>query len=54
VRNKTDPSDNKFIECAIEGRCDFVVTGDRHLLDLQEYAGILILPVAGFLERVDR
>lgn len=51
---KTDPSDNKFIECAVEGRSAYVVTGDRHLLDLQEHEGISIVPVAEFLERVNR
>lgn len=49
---KNDPTDNKFIECAVAGRCEFVVSGDRHLLDLEQHADILIIPVAEFLDRV--
>lgn len=49
---KNDPTDNKFIECAVAGRCDFVVSGDRHLLDLERHADILIIPVAEFLDRL--
>lgn len=27
-----DPSDNRFLECAVEGRADYLVSGDAHLL----------------------
>jgi len=30
-----DPDDNKYIEAAVEGLAQFVVTGDRHLLSLK-------------------
>ncbi|MGA2168425.1 MAG: putative toxin-antitoxin system toxin component, PIN family [Terracidiphilus sp.] len=29
-----DESDNRVLECALEGKARFVVTGDRHLLNL--------------------
>jgi len=29
-----DPDDNKYIEAAVEGLAQFVVTGDKHLLSL--------------------
>jgi putative PIN family toxin of toxin-antitoxin system len=46
---KADPSDNRYLECAQEGDAAFIVTGDKHLLDLGEFEGTIILPPAGFL-----
>ncbi|MHB8069766.1 MAG: putative toxin-antitoxin system toxin component, PIN family [Desulfobaccales bacterium] len=45
-----DDPDNRILECALEARADFVITGDRHLLNVQIYQGIDILPPAAFLE----
>lgn len=28
---KDDPTDNKYLECAVEGEADFIISGDRHL-----------------------
>ena len=44
-----DPDDDKFIECAVASRAGFVVSGDKHLLDLEEYAGIKIMKASDFL-----
>lgn len=44
-----DPEDDKFIECAVQCKADYVVSGDSHLLDLKEYAGIRILKASEFL-----
>jgi len=33
---EADPSDNKFVECAVAGRADYMVSGDRHLLARQQ------------------
>ncbi|MEJ2304027.1 MAG: putative toxin-antitoxin system toxin component, PIN family [Anaerolineales bacterium] len=44
-----DPSDNRYLECAKEGNASYIVTGDKHLLDLEEYNGIVILTPTGFL-----
>jgi putative PIN family toxin of toxin-antitoxin system len=46
---KKDPSDNRYLECAKAGNASYIVTGDRHLLELKEYDGIVILPPAGFM-----
>lgn len=35
-----DPDDNAVLAAALEGRADYIVTGDRALLDLGEYEGI--------------
>lgn len=44
-----DPSDNKVVECAIAGKAHFIVSGDRHLLDLREYRGIKVTNARKFL-----
>ncbi|MBI4310512.1 MAG: putative toxin-antitoxin system toxin component, PIN family [Chloroflexi bacterium] len=44
-----DPSDNKFLECAVGGEADYIVSGDRHLLALGRYGGIEILSPAAFV-----
>jgi uncharacterized protein len=47
-----DPSDNKFLELAVDGKADIIVSSDKHLLELGAHGGIEIVPVAGFLERL--
>lgn len=44
-----DPEDDKFLECAVAGSAEVIVSGDAHLLDLKEYRGIQILSPAAFL-----
>lgn len=45
-----DESDNRYIECAVAGGAEFLVTGDRkHLLPLKEYQGVVILSPAAFV-----
>lgn len=46
-----DNDDNKFIECALAGKCLYIVSGDADLLDLKAYAGIEIVTVAEFFSR---
>jgi hypothetical protein len=47
---KEDPDDNKFLECAFKGRADYLITSDRHLLELGEFAGTKIRKPAHFLK----
>jgi uncharacterized protein len=49
---KDDPTDNKFIECAVASKADFIVSGDNHLLRLKEYKGIKILSAREFIEGI--
>ena len=43
---KNDPPDNRFLEAALAGNADYIVSGNNHLLDLHELKGIkIILPV---------
>jgi putative PIN family toxin of toxin-antitoxin system len=45
-----DPDDNKYIEAAVEGLAQFIVTGDRHLLSLKSYQDIRIVTPRAFLD----
>jgi len=48
-----DPSDNKYLEAAIEGEAKYIVTGDNHLLELREYEGIRIITPREFLQELE-
>ena len=49
----TDPEDDKFLETALAGEADCLITGDRHLLDMRPTQGISILTPAAFLNAFD-
>jgi putative PIN family toxin of toxin-antitoxin system len=44
-----DDTDNRILECAIAGRADVIVTGDRAMLELGEYQGVRIMTLRAFL-----
>jgi uncharacterized protein len=44
-----DPDDDIVVATAVAGNADFIVSGDRHLLDLGEHRGIRIIAPAIFL-----
>jgi len=44
-----DPKDNKFLEVAVNGKADTIVSGDSYLLILHPFRGIEILSVNDFL-----
>lgn len=46
---KEDPDDDKILECAVTKNCDFIISGDNHLLKLKSYKGIKILNPVDFL-----
>ena len=46
-----DPKDDKFLELAVNGRANVVVTGDDDLLSLHPFRGIDILSPAAYLDR---
>jgi putative PIN family toxin of toxin-antitoxin system len=39
-----DPTDDKFLELAVNGRADFIISGDADLLVLNPFCAIPILP----------
>jgi putative PIN family toxin of toxin-antitoxin system len=51
---QTDPTDNKYLACALEGEADYIVSGDRHLLDIGLYQGSKIIKAKAFLKIWDK
>lgn len=49
IRVCRDPDDDKFIECALDAQCVYIVSGDHDLLFVRQYKGIRIVTVAEFL-----
>lgn len=46
-----DPKDNKFLELAVDGNANYLVTGDRDLLTLDSFRKTEILTPAQFLDK---
>ena len=44
-----DPDDDKFLSCAVAGKCYFIVSGDNDLLTLKTYEGVQIVTVSEFM-----
>jgi putative PIN family toxin of toxin-antitoxin system len=51
VRECRDPKDDKFLEVALNGKADLILTGDADLLTLNPWRGIAILSPADYLKR---
>ena len=47
-----DPKDNHILACALAGKVDIVVSGDKDLLRLKEYEGIPIVRPLDFLRMI--
>ncbi len=47
-----DPKDDAIVACAVEGRAQYIASGDQDLLVLGSYAGIVVLTPREFLERI--
>ena len=45
-----DEKDNKFLEVAINGRADYLITGDNDLLVLRPFQDVKIMTVNEFLD----
>ena len=46
---QADPTDNKFIEAALAGKAETIVSGDKHLLDLKQFRSIPIITARDFM-----
>jgi putative PIN family toxin of toxin-antitoxin system len=51
VRASRDPKDDKFLEAAVNGRANVLVSGDGDLLDLNPFRSIAIVTPADYLAR---
>ena len=49
-----DPTDDKFLELAVNGKADVIVSGDGDLLALNPFRGIPILTPAAFVRDAAR
>ncbi len=47
-----DPTDDKYVACALEASAQYIVSGDQHLTRLKRYQGIEIVTPASFIESV--
>ena len=45
-----DKSDNRILECAVEAKAEYIVSGDEHLLSLGRYGEISIVNASQFLK----
>jgi putative PIN family toxin of toxin-antitoxin system len=50
---RSDPDDNRILECAGEAHAHFIVSGDPHLLDLGKFEKIRILSPADYLKEFE-
>jgi predicted nucleic acid-binding protein len=50
INDCRDPSDNKFLELAVDGAAAGLVSGDADLLQLNPYRGLQIITPRQFLE----
>lgn len=49
---KSDPKDDKIVDCAVEGPADYIVSGDNHLLSLTMIEGIPVVAPNDFLNKL--
>jgi predicted nucleic acid-binding protein len=49
-----DPTDDKFLELAVSGRADLIISGDADLLALNPFRGIPIVGPAAYVLRATR
>ena len=49
-----DAPDNRILECAVEGKADVIVTGDKAMLVLRIYQEIRLVSLAVYLGRRGR
>jgi uncharacterized protein len=48
-----DAPDNRVLECAVQGKADAIVTGDKAFLKLKKFEGIRIMSLKEYLESLD-
>ena len=46
-----DPDDDKFLACAVDGKVNCIVTGDKHLLKQSGYREIVVLSPRSFVDQ---
>jgi predicted nucleic acid-binding protein len=46
----SDPIDNKYLVCAVEGKADYIISGDHHLLTLGIWEAINLITAKELLD----
>jgi len=49
---KEHPADNKIIECAVSAKADYIISGDKHILNIITYKKTQILTANDFIEKI--
>jgi putative PIN family toxin of toxin-antitoxin system len=49
IRVLKDEPDNRILECAVSGKADVVISGDKKMLKLKEYEGVKIISLKKYL-----
>jgi len=49
IRVLKDGPDNRVLETAVEGDCQYIITGDKELLKLKEFKNVKILTASEFI-----
>jgi len=49
-----DPKDDKFLELAVSGQADYIVSGDKDLLVLSPFRDIPVMPPAQMLDILEK
>jgi putative PIN family toxin of toxin-antitoxin system len=49
IKVLSDEPDNRILECASKAKADFLVTGDKHLLQINHYENFQIIKLSALL-----
>jgi predicted nucleic acid-binding protein len=52
IKISRDKKDDIFLDCSVEGKADYLITGDKDLLDIGHYQGINIVTSGTFVKMV--
>lgn len=50
---ENDPDDDKFFECAVALKAKYIISGDKEVLEVEEYMGIKILSPKQFIDEIE-
>jgi putative PIN family toxin of toxin-antitoxin system len=53
VQECRDPKDDKILELALNGRAEYIVSGDKDLLVLNPFRGVKIVTAEEFLKEIE-
>ena len=54
IKVLADDSDNRILECAEEGDADYIVTGDKAMLNLKQHRGVRSILLREYLSGKER